>query len=298
MSETNDGFLYEEEIGARAAGRSVLEYLAGRYRHSTIEEWAARVDAGQVCVDGMAAVSTHRLRPGQRLTWRRPPWREPRVPLDFAILHADPDLLAVAKPRGLPTMPAGGFLAHTLLAAVRRRHPEAVPVHRLGRGTSGVVLFARSPLARRRLPRAWQAGEVCRHYRALVKGRLGPDAFVVDLPIGPVPHAALGSVHAVAADGRAARTSVRALVAGDDTSLAAIEIASGRPHQIRIHLAAAGHPLIGDPLYGPGGVPLGGTRAVPGDGGYLLHAERLEFPHPRSDERVALACLPPPALRG
>ncbi len=76
-----------------------------------------------------------------------------------------------------------------------------------------------------------------------------------------------------------------------------VEIATGRPHQIRIHMAWAGHPLAGDPLYGPGGLPLPETQALPGDPGYLLHAHRLELEHPRTGARLRLECQPPPMLR-
>ena len=117
------------------------------------------------------------LRAGQWLVWRRPPWQEPPVPLSFAVLYRDADLLAVAKPRGLPTLPNGGFLEHTLPARVRRLYPEAVPMHRLGRGTSGIVLFARTPAARREVAAAWRDGAVLKEYRALVVGRPERDAF-------------------------------------------------------------------------------------------------------------------------
>src|SRR5882762_1732079 len=106
-SEHNQGFAYEEHLGPKAAGRSVLKHLTEQYRHSTAAEWERRIRGGQVELDGLRAAVTDRLRAGQRLIWNRPPWREPQVPLDFALLHADADVLAVAKPSGLPTMPAG-----------------------------------------------------------------------------------------------------------------------------------------------------------------------------------------------
>jgi 23S rRNA pseudouridine1911/1915/1917 synthase len=294
----NRGFAYEEQIGPRIAGRSVLEHLAERYRHSTAAEWERRIHAGEVRLDGVRAAAGDRLRAGQRLIWHRPPWREPAVPLDFALLYVDADVLAVAKPRGLPTLPAGGFLTHTLLWEVRRRFPGAVAVHRLGRGTSGVVLFARSERARRSLAGAWRAGQVTRIYRALVAGRPRRRRFAIDVPIGPVAHPLLGTVHAASAGGRPARTRVRTLRAGDEASLVAVRIDTGRPHQIRIHLAAAGHPLVGDPLYERGGLPRAGSRALPGDGGYLLHAVRLVFPHPATAVRTTVECGPPPGLGG
>ena len=81
------------------------------------------------------------------------------------------------------------------------------------------------------------------------------------------------------------------------SALVEVEIETGRPHQIRIHLAYAGHPLVGDPLFGAGGRPLPGTRALPGDPGYRLHAQRLELDHPLDGSRLVIECAPPPALR-
>src|SRR5262249_6576883 len=80
-------------------------------------------------------------------------------------------------------------------------------------------------------------------------------------------------------------------------TVVAIRLGTGRPHQIRIHLAAIGHPLVGDPLYGPGGVPAADIRALPGEGGYWLHATAVAFPHPATGERVLVECTAPPVLR-
>jgi 23S rRNA pseudouridine1911/1915/1917 synthase len=293
----NAGFEYREEVGEGAAGRTVLAWLTQRYRHSTEAAWRERIAGGEVRLGGAVALAMDVLRPGQALVWRRPPWEEPTVPLGFAILHRDDHLLAVGKPRGLPSVPNGGFLEHTLLARVRRVHPEAVPMHRLGRGTSGLVLFARTDGARRSVALEWRRGGVEKEYRALVSGLPALEAFTIDTPIGLVPHPRLGQVHAAAPAGKPAVSHVRVLALRGGNALVAVTIPTGRAHQIRIHLAAAGHPLVGDPLYVEGGVP-GPDPGLPGEGGYRLHAHRLALTHPATGRRLELECPPPVDLRG
>lgn len=292
----NEGYEYRIVVPQRAAGRSLLQYLALRYTHSSRDAWQARIATGEVRLDGVPAEPEEPLRAGQVLVWRRPPWEEPVVPLAFAVLHRDADLLAAAKPRGLPTVPNGGFLTHTLLHLVRGLAPEAVPMHRLGRGTSGIVLFALTPSARSALARAFREGRVEKTYRALVTGSPLEDQFSVDAPIGRAPHPRLGYVHAAAPGGRPSVSHVRVVERRGDTSLVDVDIPTGRPHQIRIHMAAAGHPLAGDPLYGAGGTPIA-DPGLPGDAGYWLHARRLCLVHPSTGARTTIECLPPPPLR-
>ena len=299
----NHGHTYREQIDQRSAGHTVLAHLAATFERASAAEWQARIDAGQVRLDGAATSAGAPLVAGQWLSWDRPPWTEPPVPLDTAILFQDALLLAVAKPRGLPTMPGGGlYLEHTLLAVVRRRAPEASPMHRLGRDTSGVVLFARTSAAAGLVQAAFRERRVEKTYLALCAGHPARDAFTVEAPIGEVAHPLLGTVHAAAAGGQASRSHVRVLerrhAPGQPRSaLVEVEIETGRPHQIRIHLAHAGHPLTGDPLFGEGGVPIPGSRALPGDPGYLLHAMRLELDHPADGARLVIECMPPPSLR-
>jgi 23S rRNA pseudouridine1911/1915/1917 synthase len=291
----NSGFEYREKVGPEASGRTVIAWLATRYRHSSEADWRKRLAAGEVTLDGEVALATDVLRPGQSLAWLRPPWEEPAVPLSFAVLHRDGHLLAVGKPRGLPSVPNGGFLEHTLLFRVRCLDPEAVPMHRLGRGTSGLVLFARTAAARRHVAAEWRAGRVDKTYRALATGVVSADSLTIDCPIGLVPHPRLGLVHAASPTGRPAVSHVRVLSRGREATLVEIAIPTGRPHQIRIHLAAAGHPLVGDPLYVTGGAP-GPRPALPGEGGYRLHAHRLALAHPADGRRLELECSPPPDL--
>jgi 23S rRNA pseudouridine1911/1915/1917 synthase len=292
----NGGFDYREQIAIADAGRTVLDYLARRHRHSSEAVWRDRIAAGEVEVQGRRVAATDTLRAGEDLVWRRPPRAEPDVPLAFAILHRDDHLLAVAKPRGLPSVPNGGFLTHTLLHVVRRFFPEATPMHRLGRGTSGLVLFARTPEARRRVAAAFREGRVEKTYRALVTGIPDRHSFSIETPIGPVPHPRLGQVYAASESGKRAVTHVRVVSTRQDATLVEATIPTGRPHQIRIHLAAAGHPLVGDPLYAAGG-GLRPEPALPGDPGYWLHATRLALDHPATGDRIEIECAPPPGLR-
>jgi 23S rRNA pseudouridine1911/1915/1917 synthase len=298
MQAPNRGFRYQEQVGSLESGRTVLAHLAIRHPLASEPEWLRRIDSGQVFLGDAPARRDDILQAGQKLIWIRPPWIEPVVPVATAILHEDEDLLAVAKPSGLPTLPGGGeFLDHTLLALVRQRHPDASPMHRLGRGTSGIVLFAPTAGTRKALQAAFQGEGTRKIYRALCSGHPEAMAFAITAPIGEVPYAPLGRLHAALDGGRPSESRVTVLERRDGASLVEVEILTGRPHQIRIHLAWAGHPLVGDPLYGPGGLPLPGTGALPGDPGYLLHAHRLELNHPRTGAWLTLTCQPPPLLR-
>jgi 23S rRNA pseudouridine1911/1915/1917 synthase len=251
-----------------------------------------------VLLDGSRTEAERELRPGATLVWNRPPWIEPPAPTSYAVLLEDDDVLAVAKPAGLPCMPGASFLERTLLHQVRRLRPRATPLHRLGRGTSGVVLFALHRDAHRSLSAAWARGEVERLYRAIVSGSFPSGETSLEQPIGRIPHEILGSIFAVSPTGKRSVTRAVLLEHRDDaSSLVEVRIETGRTHQIRIHLAAAGHPILGDPLYPEGGVPRPGHPALPGDIGYRLHAHRLSFVHPRTRSPVAVECGPPPLYR-
>ena len=295
--QLNQGYEYRERLDCDAEGLSLLAYLSRRHRHSSAAEWAARIAAGQVLIDARAVHPDSVLRRGATLVWRRPPWVEPDAPTSFAVLYEDQDLLAVAKPAGLPTLPGANFLQTTLLHQVQTYAPDAAPLHRLGRWTSGIVLCARNQQARAAVVQQWSTQQVVKRYRALAVGSPGWDELSVSTPIGPVPHALLGSLHAAAADGKPALSRVTVVERREVAFLCDVRIATGRPHQIRIHLAAAGHPLLDDPLYGVGGVPAADSHALPGDPGYHLHAAELSIRHPRSGNELVIACEPPPLLR-
>lgn len=284
----NQGYAYTEQLGKKAAGLSLLDYLSRFYTHSTPAEWSERFRNQEILLDGVPATGHEKLRSGQMLVWHRPPWEEPDVPLAYGTLFEDEHLLAVNKPSGLPTMPGGGFLEHTLLMQIRQIMPEASPLHRLGRYTSGIVLFARTSESASILAKAWRDHEVQKRYLAVASGLPEQDLYSIDTPIGPVLHPRLGTVFAAHREGKPSFSLAKVLERGSDAALFQVDIQTGRPHQIRIHMAFIGHPLVGDPLYGPGGLPLQNDPGLPGDGGYRLHAARLFFQHPVTREPFEL----------
>ncbi|MBD2103677.1 RluA family pseudouridine synthase [Leptolyngbya sp. FACHB-261] len=297
----NSGWVYRDQIRSSAEGLTVLDYYTRHYRHSNQVEWQSRILAGQILLDGASTQPETCLRAGQQLTYHRPPWQEPDVPLTFETVYEDSELLVIAKPSGLPVLPGGGFLEHTLLRQLQQRYPNQppMPIHRLGRGTSGLLLLARSSQARAALSQQMRTHQIVKTYRTLAVGNSMPECFRVTQPIGKLAHPVLGYLYAATPDGLSAQSDCRVLQRGTETSLLEVVIATGRPHQIRIHLAVAGYPLLGDPLYGSGGLPLSvrpdemGEVPVPGDCGYHLHALKLEFHHPLTGERLRLSCPPP-----
>ena len=143
----NRGYAYITIIGSKHHGQILLSHLASLYPHSTPQVWQQKQNDGEVTLNGVPATGSESVTLGQTLVWNRPPWIEPDSPQHFEVLFDDPHLLAVNKPSGLPTLPGGGFLENTLLRLVQKQFPNANPVHRLGRGTSGIVLFAKTPQA-------------------------------------------------------------------------------------------------------------------------------------------------------
>lgn len=291
----NQGYTYRETVPGWADGLTALAYLAQRYGHSTRLEWQQRLERGEVALNGVTIHTDQPLKAGQHLTWTRPPWHEPEVPLHYHRLYEDAHLLAVSKPSGLPTMPAGGFLEHTLLHLVRREYPTASALHRLGRGTSGLVLFGLDETARRGVLAQWRGREVEKTYLALSSGVAAQDTYTITTPIGPVPHPKLGEVYAAHMGGKSAHSVARVLERRQGSTLFEVQIATGRPHQIRIHLASVGLPLLGDPLYVAGGHP--GSAALVSDLGYALHAWKLGLTHPVTGNRVEWQAPPPAVLR-
>ena len=268
--------------------------MARNFSHSTLDEWSQRIEEREIEVGGDIAEVSHRIRGGEVIYWNRPPWLEDEVPQGFDVLYEDSHIVAVNKPSGLPTLPGGGFYLNTLLSMVQRAYPEAKPMHRLGRATSGIVLFARDSRVASELTKMWPG--VMKQYQALGQGVATEDAYDIRVPIGPVAHPRLGFVHAATATGKTSRSVARVIERRENETLFEVDLHTGRPHQIRIHLAAIGHPLVGDPIYRSGGGVQENHPGLPGDSGYLLHAKCIVLKHPITNQEMDFRAPVPKGL--
>ncbi len=299
MDSFNKGWIYTDQVTAKMAGQAVLDFYSQSYSHSDRQTWKERIENGQILVDGRSVPPDYYLQAGQTLTYRRSPWVEPEVPLALPVLYRDEDIWAINKPGGLPVLPGGDFLYHTVLEQLKIQYPgqDLFPLHRLGTGTSGLLLLGASPLARREISRQFREHQCRKIYRTIIGPCELPTKFECHQAIGKIPYPQLGYLYAATPQGKEAHSYGRILARSPDKTWLEVEILTGRPHQIRIHMACLGYPLLHDPLYGPGGVPpINQTKAIPSDGGYCLHSYRLGFTHPRTGQWLELIAPLPPAL--
>ena len=248
------------------------------------------VERGEVKVDGRARPKNHRLHEGDRVSVERSVAPAPAPdPADVAyqVVYEDEQLLVVDKPAGVVTHPAPGHHGVTLAEVL----PEGSRlVHRLDRDTSGLLVVARSEEALAALQRQMKAREITREYLALVEGHPDAESGTIDAPLGrDRSNRTLMSTRTDRA--REAVTHFEVLERLPRTALLRVRLETGRTHQIRAHLAAIGHPVVGDPQYGGG--PSG--RRV-GLGRQFLHATSLMFRHPFSREWVRCESKPPVEL--
>ena len=220
------------------------------------------IEQGHVSVEGVVAErASANVAPGAHITVEQPVLRDldlaaEEIPL--SILYEDEETLVLDKQPGVIVHPREGVREVTLINAVRSRYPEVRDinetdrggvVHRLDRDTSGVIVFAKSEASQFALKEQWRQRETTKQYLAIVEGHPDPREGIIDAPLGPDP--ADPRRRAVVERGQSARSEYRVLEQyGDDAALAAVRIYTGRTHQIRVHMAAVGHPVLADRLYG------------------------------------------------
>ena len=207
----NQGYAYTTRISSEYHGQTLLSHLASLYPHSTPQAWQHKLNNSEVTLDGVTASGSESVTSGQTLIWNRPPWIEPDSPRHFEILFEDTHLLAVNKPNGLPTIPGGGYLENTLLRLVQRNNANANPVHRLGRATTGIVLFAKTRQAASNLFASWNTPKVQKIYRALAQNSAKRDTYEIFIPIGLVPHPLIGSVWAANPSGKPSKSLAKVI---------------------------------------------------------------------------------------
>ncbi len=293
-AKLNNGWRYNLTINQNDAGKKLLSTLSSLYTHSTLKTWRRRLEDGEILINKHSTNNNLVLKLGDVITWERPPWEEPGVPTNFKILFDDGDLFVINKPSGLPVTPGGGFLKHTLTELLNdqarkcKQQESPKPIHRLGRFTSGLILCARKKETREilsKMMRKCSSGKyhLEKKYLALAlrNHSLEKDKILaIETPIAMEYHPLMNKVwntyshYSFRQKILRASSSVRLIERKKSLDLIEVTIKTGRPHQIRIHLASIGTPLKGDPLYGKYGKLS--PFSTPGEGGYLLHAHKLK----------------------
>jgi 23S rRNA pseudouridine1911/1915/1917 synthase len=290
-------------VDEAGAGERLDRWLAERLPGTSRARLQAIIAKGGVDVDGRAARPSLRLKAGQTVSVRIPA-PEPALPLPedipLAVVYEDRHLLVVDKPAGLVVHPGAGRSSGTLVNALLHRVRDLSGiggvlrpgiVHRLDRGTSGLIVVAKDDATHLALSRQFAGHHVEKEYLAVVLGVPRRAEGTIDAPIGRDPvHRRRMSVRAPRS--RQARSTYRVVEALDGAALLKVRIATGRTHQIRVHLAALGHPVAGDPTYGGRRTPSSrrpeAREALSALARPALHAARLAFTHPATGERLAL----------
>ena len=285
--------------GIAAADGERLDVFAAELAEVTRSRAGMLIREGHVAVDDqLQQKAGFRLKAGMRVAVEVPdavPARAQAEDIDLDIVYQDDDVAVVFKPSGMVVHPAAGNETGTLVNALLMHLDnlsgiggEIRPgiVHRIDKDTSGLLLVAKNDMAHLSLSEQIKAHAVHRAYRAIVIGGFKEDEGTVDAPIGR--HPTDRKRMAIVPDGRSAVTHWRVEERLRGATLVECRLTTGRTHQIRVHMASIGHPVLGDPVYGPKRSPY------PVAGGQLLHAWRIGFRHPRTGEELLFEAEPEP----
>ena len=285
----------EYELTAEESGQRLDKYLAGEMTDLSRSRIKELVQAGEVLVNGKKSKVSYKVQKGDLIQVTVLPL-EPlaleaeNIPLD--IVYEDEDVIVVNKPQGMVVHPAAGHPSHTLVNALLYHtrdladSPEGFRpgiVHRIDKDTSGLLMVAKNAAARESLEKQLAAKSNKRQYLAIVHGNFAEEEGTVDAPIGRNPKDR--KQMAVVEKGKSAVTHFKVLEQYQGYSLVECQLETGRTHQIRVHMAYIGHPLAGDPLYGP-------RKTLPGHGQFL-HAKTLGFEQPSTGEWLEFSVQPP-----
>ena len=283
------------------AGGRIDAWLAGRQESLTRSAAARLLEEGQVTCEGKPLPKNYRLRGGETVQLTLPEPEETEliaqdIPLD--VVYEDEDVIVINKPKGLVVHPAPGHADGTLVNALLHHCGDSLSgiggekrpgiVHRIDRDTSGLIIAAKNDFAHQRLSAQLADHSLARTYECIVTGNLREDSGTVDAPIGRDKRDR--KKMAVVSDGRRAVTHWEVIARYPGFTHLRCRLETGRTHQIRVHMAYLGHPILGDTVYGA-------RKPVPGLRGQCLHAVGLRFLHPRTGEAVELSCPLPEEFR-
>lgn len=289
------------EATAAAAGERLDVYLAGAGGGLSRSRIQKLIADSLVVVNGKPAKAGYRVQPGDRVELAVPPPLPPEVEpeaIALDILYEDGDVIVINKPRGMVVHPAAGNYRGTLVNALLQHCGDlsgiggvARPgiVHRLDKDTSGVMIAAKTDRAHLSLAKQIKERSAGRTYLAIVHGDLKADRGEIDAPIGRHP-GDRKKMAVLPETGRAALTRFRVRERYGGYTLVECRLATGRTHQIRVHMAYIGHPVVGDPKYGPK------TKGF-AIAGQALHSAELTFTHPVSGEKLVFSAPPPPDMQ-
>ncbi|MGB9594220.1 MAG: RluA family pseudouridine synthase, partial [Anaerolineae bacterium] len=248
-------------LQAERGGVRVDKYVAEAVPDLSRAAVQRLIDEGRILVNGAVVKASYRLEPGDAISVEIPPPVDVSIapePIPLDVVYEDADILVVNKPAGMVVHPAFGHASGTLVNAVLAHCPDLAGVggelrpgivHRLDKDTSGLIVVAKGDAALRDLQAQFKGREVQKAYLALVEGHVSPPTGLIDAPIGRDPRARK-KMAVVPRGGREAQTEYRALEFYDAHTLVEAHPLTGRTHQIRIHMAFIGHPIVGDPVYG------------------------------------------------
>jgi 23S rRNA pseudouridine1911/1915/1917 synthase len=270
-------------------GESLHNYLTTRFSYLSAEEWYKLIQEGRITCQGVKADPDRHVAKGDVVGAQLPDFDLPDAKFDYTIVYEDQWLIGVNKPAGLRVHSSGKFVKANLMYHLRHvhqpRYPEADLVNRLDADTSGLVLLARDKSTLSQLMRQFSTRSVVKSYLAVVAGRPEPADGTINLPIAPIREALIPRYGIDMVQGKSAVTHYKTLrPLSDSAALVELHPETGRTHQLRVHLASIGHPIVGDALYTMSDENYLNFRRNPPPGHpfqrQALHSHRLQFCHP------------------